>query len=59
MVSRLVSAAGILLPLGFFLGGVVIHGGDPGLAVLLVPVGAVAAIVAAGRVVSLLRADIS
>jgi hypothetical protein len=30
----------LLLPLGFFLGGLVIHDGDPGLGVLLVPVGA-------------------
>ena len=34
-------AAGILLPLGFFLGGVVFYGGDPGLGVLLVPIGGV------------------
>jgi hypothetical protein len=32
--------ASILLPGGFFLGGVVIYGGDPGRGVLLVPVGA-------------------
>jgi len=37
--SSLVSAT-ILLPLGFFLGGVVFYSGDPGLGVLLVPVGA-------------------
>ena len=30
----------LLLPLGFFLGGLIIHDGDPGLGVLLVPVGA-------------------
>jgi hypothetical protein len=30
----------VLLPAGFFLGGLVIHDGDPGLGVLLVPVGA-------------------
>lgn len=29
-----------LLPAGFFLGGIIIHDGDPGLGVLLVPVGA-------------------
>ncbi len=29
-----------LLPAGFFLGGLIIHDGDPGLGVLLVPVGA-------------------
>src|SRR5438309_6547007 len=32
--------AAILLPAGFFLGGIVIYGGDPGLGVWLVPVGA-------------------
>ena len=30
----------LLLPIGFFLGGVIVHDGDPGLGVLLVPVGA-------------------
>ena len=30
----------LLMPVGFFLGGLVIHDGDPGLGVLLVPVGA-------------------
>src|SRR6266568_4374788 len=33
--------AAILLPAGFFLGGVVTYGGDPGLGVWLVPVGAI------------------
>jgi hypothetical protein len=33
--------AAILLPAGFFLGGIVIYDGDPGLGVWLVPVGAV------------------
>ena len=32
--------AAILLPAGFFLGGIVIYDGDPGLGVLLVPIGA-------------------
>lgn len=32
----------LLLPAGFFLGGVNVHDGDPGLGVLLVPVGAIA-----------------
>ncbi len=32
--------ASILLPGGFFLGGVVIYAGDPGLGILLAPVGA-------------------
>ena len=34
--------ASLTLPAGFFLGGLVIHGSDPGLGILLVPVGAVA-----------------
>ena len=33
-------AATILLPGGFFIGGVVFYAGDPGLGVLLIPVGA-------------------
>ncbi len=38
--SPLLMATSVLLPGGFFLGGLVIHGGDPGLGILLVPVGA-------------------
>ena len=38
--SRCLLAAAILLPTGFFLGGVVIHAGDPGLGIALVPLGA-------------------
>jgi len=40
MASALLCAAGILLPGGFFLGGIKIYGGDPGLGILLVPLGA-------------------
>jgi hypothetical protein len=39
-VSTALVAASVLLPGGFFLGGVVFYSGDPGLGVLLVPVGA-------------------
>ncbi len=39
-VSRCLLAGGLLLPLGFLLGGVWIYDGDPGLGILLVPVGA-------------------
>lgn len=35
-----VTGAGILLPLGFFLGGIGAMGGDPGVFILLVPPGA-------------------
>jgi hypothetical protein len=38
--SRCLLGALALMPLGFFLGGVRTHGGDPGLGVLLVPPGA-------------------
>lgn len=37
----LLTAGSLLVPTGFFLGGMVIHGGDPGLGILLVPAGAV------------------
>jgi hypothetical protein len=39
-ISIALMAATILLPLGFFLGGVVFYSGDPGVGVLLVPIGA-------------------
>src|SRR5205814_3259797 len=39
--SRSLLAATVLLPGGFFLGGVVVYGGDPGLGIVLVPLGAV------------------
>ena len=38
--SASLMGAGIAVPSGFFLGGVVIYGGDPGLGILLLPVGA-------------------
>lgn len=39
--SGLLLAAGLLLPLGFFLGGVWFFAGDPGPGIALVPVGGV------------------
>lgn len=41
LVSNSLLAASVLLPGGFFLGGVAFYSGDPGLGVLLVPIGAV------------------
>lgn len=38
--SRLLIWASILLPGGFFLGGFAVHGSDPWIGVLLVPIGA-------------------
>jgi len=40
-ISIALIAATVLLPLGFFLGGVVFYAGDPGVGVLLVPLGGV------------------
>ncbi len=40
LASRCLLGATVLLPGGFLLGGVVIHAGDPGAGILLVPVGA-------------------
>jgi hypothetical protein len=41
VISRCLIGASVLLPGGFFLGGIAFYSGDPGLGVLLVPVGAV------------------
>jgi len=39
--SACLLGASVLLPLGFFLGGVDLHGGDPGIGIFLVPFGAI------------------
>jgi hypothetical protein len=44
--SNCLRAASVLLPGGFFLGGVVIYAGDPGLGIFLVPLGAAALLTA-------------
>ena len=41
--------AGILFPVGFFLGGVVTYGGDPGLGIWLVPVAALLLVYSVAR----------
>jgi hypothetical protein len=47
LASRCLVAATVLIPSGFFLGGIDTHGGDPGLATLvLVPPGAILLLVA-------------
>ncbi len=46
LASRCLIAAGVLVPAGFFLGGIFTYGGDPGLGVFLAPVGALALFVA-------------
>jgi predicted phage tail protein len=40
LIFRTLVGASLLLPGGFFLGGVVFYAGDPGLAVVLTPIGA-------------------
>ena len=45
--STTLLAATVLIPGGFFLGGVVFYAGDPGLGVLILPIGAIALLVAA------------
>jgi hypothetical protein len=50
LASRCLIAGGLLLPLGFFLGGVFVHEGDPGLAIVLAPVGALLLLVAVGLI---------
>jgi hypothetical protein len=47
--------ASVLLPGGFFLGGVVIYGGDPGFGVYVTPIGAVLLVVALGLTLRHLR----
>ncbi len=49
LASTALLLAGFLLPLGFFLGGVTLYGGDPGPGIALAPVGAACLLVAAGR----------
>ena len=47
LASRSLKFASILMPGGFFAGGVIIHDGDPGLGIIAVPLGALAAILSA------------
>ena len=44
--SRCLVSAGILIPAGFFCGGLFPYAGDPGVGILMVPLGAIALIVA-------------
>ncbi len=55
--SVCLKAASILLPGGFFLGGAVVHQGDPGIGILLVPLGAVLLFVAVAITASATKAS--
>lgn len=57
LASAGLTGALLLVPGGFFAGGVAIHGGDPSPAVLLVPAGFVALVVALVSVALSLRAS--
>lgn len=46
--SHCLRGASLLLPGGFFLGGLVVNGGDPGVGILLVPVGGLLLLIAVG-----------
>ena len=50
--SRLLLAATVLVPAGFFLGGMTFYANDPGLGIILLPIGAVLLIIALGLTVS-------
>lgn len=54
--SSCLLVGGMLLPAGFFLGGLVVYGGDPGLGVLLVPAGAVLLLLGVALAVRAVRA---
>lgn len=41
VASACLRGSTLLLPAGFFLGGIFVHGGDPGIGILLVPVGGI------------------
>lgn len=45
LASRALVAGTLLLPAGFFLGGVFVYEGDPGFAILLAPIGALLVLV--------------
>ena len=40
LISGCLIGATVLMPVGFFLGGILIHGGDPGIGIFAVPPGA-------------------
>ncbi|HEY2365221.1 MAG TPA: hypothetical protein VGH87_02505, partial [Polyangiaceae bacterium] len=57
LASGSLTAALVLIPGGFFAGGVSVHGGDPSPAVLLVPAGFVALIIALVSIASAIKED--
>jgi hypothetical protein len=56
IASPCLAGAGILLPLGFLLGGLVTYGGDPGLGVFLIPPAALLLFAGVAAMAAALRA---
>lgn len=50
LASACLLAATVLLPAGFLLGGLVIYDGDPGLGIVLVPLGALVLVIGVGQI---------
>lgn len=48
LASSCLRAGSLLMPLGFFLGGVWVHGGDPGVGIVLAPLGGALMLAAVG-----------
>lgn len=46
LASRCLQIGSLVLPIGFFLAGIFVHDGDPGLGILLVPLGATLLLIA-------------
>ena len=55
IMSRALKVASVLMPGGFLAGGLVIHGGDPGMGIFIVPIGAAALILVFYLAVKTLR----
>lgn len=53
--SKAISSAQVLIPLGFLIGGTVVYGGDPNLAILLVPLGAICFLYACGAMAGIVK----
>ena len=54
--SACLLGASVLMPTGFLLGGIIVHGGDPGLGIFLLPPGALLLLVAVIMTASAIRA---
>ena len=59
LVSRCLLGASVLVPAGFALGGIDVRGGDPGLGIILLPIGAALLVVAVFLIARATRSDSS